>query len=639
MSNLCDWRRLRLQHRRPSNPWEVVIPPAFNARPARFRAHLRHALALGALAVVPLGAQEPAAPSTALDACGPGLISHVFVDNHSIFDLDQLQAGGVLRGVYKLANALHVKTRESFIRRELLFGVGDCLDPFLLEESERLLRQYVFMARVDIFAVPQSDGTQHVVVDTQDEWTTRVDFGPTFDDGIQLETLELSEENVAGLGAQASVFFRQRRERKELGARLNLPRLFGSRTDAAVSAGRTRAGRFLDQGMAYPFVGEVGRLALRQSYHRRDELFPYVVSGEGVDYSHLLLPLLDERAEISVAGRLGRPGSLTLLGVGITHEKLDFGGYPEGLEIARNNDFGNTDTAPTGLADLIRGQVHGAATTRLNVFVGQRNLRFARVRGLESLRGDQDIRLGTDVGLALGRSVGVLSGSQLPHADDLYGRLRLFAAHDPGTSFIFFSGALEGRQVFSRGVNGDGWRDVLGEIDLYGYVRSRKMPGQTFFARVSASGGWAMDTPFQLTMGGRGGIRGLNEEDFPGGRRVLLTFEDRILLNWPAPELFDLGLTLFGDAGRGWAAEVPWGVDSGWKGSVGAGLRLGFPSGTRGVARLDLAFPLGMDSSRGPIFRVTLLEILGVGAGFADAQVGRSRRMRVGPDYFTTDGR
>jgi hypothetical protein len=561
------------------------------------------------------------------------------VDNHSIFDLDQLAASGSLRGIYRLANTLHVKTRESFIRGELLFQVGDCLDPFLLEESERLLRQYVFMARVDIFAVPQPDGTQHVVVDTQDEWTTRIDFGPSFDGGFRVETLELSEENVAGRGAQASVFFRQRNERKELGARLNLPRLFGSRTDAAVSAGRTRVGTFLDQGVAYPFVGEVGRFAVRQSYHRRDELFPYVVSGDDVDYSHLLLPFLDERVEISTAVRVGRPGSFTLLGVGITREKLDFGGYPGSLEIARDNDFGDTDAAPAALADVVRGQVYAASTTRLNFFVGQRNLRFTRVRGLDALRGDQDIRLGTDVGLTLGRSVGFLSGTSLAHADDLYGRLRVFAAHDPGTSFLFFSGALEGRQIFARGAGGDGWRDVLGEIDLYGYLRSRKTPGQTFFARISASGGWATDTPFQLTLGGRRGVRGLAEEDFPGGRRLVLTLEDRIVMPWPVPELLDLGFTLFADAGRMWAGEVPWGVDSAWRGAVGAGIRFGFPSGTRGLVRMDLAFPLGAEASGSPIFRVTLLELLGISTGFVDPQMTRSRRMTVGPDYFTTDRR
>ena len=591
------------------------------------------------MAVAPLGAQEPSPSPATPGACAPGLISNVFVDNHSIFDLDQLEASGRLRGVYKVANALHVKTRESFIRRELLFAVGDCLDPFLLAESERLLRQYTFLARVDIFAVPQPDGSQHVLVDTQDEWTTRIDFGPSFDGGFYLEALELSEENVAGRGAQASIFYRQRKERKEVGARLGLPRVFGTRTDAALSAGSTRIGSFVDQGIAYPFVGEVGRVAVRQAFHHRDELFPYVTSGEGVDYSHLLLPFLDERAEISVAGRLGRPGSLTLLGLGLTFDKLDFGEYPSNLEVARDNDFENTDPAPDGLEGIIDGQVHPASTTRLNFFVGQRNLRFARVRGLDALRGDQDIRLGTDVGLTLGRSVGALSGSSLPHADDMYARVRLFAATNAGTSFLFFNGALEGRQVFSGGANGEGWRDVIGEVDLYGYLRSWKTPGQTFFARASASGGWSMDTPFQLTLGGRRSVRGLQEEELPGGRRLLFTLEDRIVLRWPAPELFDLGLTVFADAGRIWAGDVPWGVDSGWKGTLGAGLRFGFPSGTRGVVRMDLAFPMGMGNARGPIFRVTLAEFLGLSAGFVDPQVARSRRTTVGPDYFTTDRR
>jgi len=544
-----------------------------------------------------------------------------------------------MQGFYRLANALHVKTREQFIRKELLFQEGDCHDPFLLEESGRILRSYVFIARADVFSVEQPDGTYHVVVDTQDEWTTRMDLGVSFDGGLQLEALEVSEENLGGVGVQAAVFLRQRKERKDLGARLVLPRLLGTRADGALSAGRTRDGTFVEQRIAYPFVGEVGRMAFRQAFHRRDELFPYVASGSGTDYSHLLLPFVDERLELSVAGRLGEPGSLTLLGIGLSRETLRFRNFPGSLEIARDNDFGNTLPAPAGSDLLVSSQAHESSTTRLNLFVGQRNVRFAQVQGLDALNGIQDIRLGTDVGLTLGRSIGVLSPSGLPSADDLYGRLRVFASHDPGTSYLFFSGGLEGRQVFSRGVNGDGWRDVIGEADLYGYVRSRRMPGHTFFTRVSAAGGWSMDTPFQLTLGGRSAVRGFQEEDFPGARRLLFTLEDRFFLRWPAPDLLDLGFTVFADAGRIWAGQVPFGVDSGWKGAVGGGIRFGFPAGTRGVVRMDLAFPLGVENTRGPIFRVTLYELLGLVTGFQDPDVARSRRITVGPDYFTTDRR
>ena len=596
-------------------------------------------LALGVLAVASpptLVAQAGPLPAA---ACTGGRITSIFVDNHSIFDVDELGGGPFLRGFYNLANALHVKTRESFIRDELLFRVGDCYDPFILAESERILRGYVFIAKADVFGIRQADGSYHVVVDTQDEWTTRVDLGVSFDGGLQLEVLEVSEENVAGVGAQAAVFIRQRKERRDVGARLALPRLFGSRADGAVSAGRTRDGNFVEERLAYPFVGEVGRVAVRQTYWRRDELFPYVVAGRDVDYSHLLLPFVDERFEISVAGRLGAPGSLTLLGAGISRESLDFQDYPGSLEIARDNDFGNTAPAPEGSEALIAPQTHAAATTRFNLFVGQRNLRFVQDRGLDPLNGVQDLQLGFDVGLTLGRSLDFLSSSHLPSADDLYGRLRVFAGHNPGSAYLFFAAGLEGRQVFSGGANGDGWRDVIGEVDLYGYFRSARLPGHTVFARASGAGGWSMDTPFQLTLGGRTGVRGLAEEDFPGARRILFSLEDRIYLRWPAPDAFDMGLTLFADAGRTWAGHVPFGQDSGWRGAVGAGLRLGFPAGTRGLMRMDLAFPVGMVNSEGPIFRVTIFELLGIFSGFQDPDLARSRRISVGPDYFTTDVR
>ncbi len=638
MSNLPGVSRLHslvLEKRVP----EVTIPSRHPATAAHRRTRLWLVAAAAPLLALPSARAAAQDLPVADSVCPAGRITHIFVDNHSIFDVDELGGGRLMRGFYNLANTLHVRTRQSFIRGELLFREGDCYDPVLLEESGRILRNYISIARADVFAVDQPDGTKHVVVDTQDEWTTRVDLGVSVDEGLQLEVLEISEENVAGRGAQAAVFIRQRKERKDLGARLTLPRLFGSRTDAAVSAGRTRDGSFVQQRVAYPFVGEVGRVALRETYHRRDELFPYAASGTALDYSHLLLPFRDERFELSVAGRLGDPGSLTLLGVGVSLETLEFRDFPGSLEIARDNDFGKTAPAPAGSADRIAAQTHEASTARLNLFVGQRNLRFAQARGLDALDGAQDIQLGTDVGLTLGRSVGALSGSGRPSADDLYGRLRVFAGHDPGSSFLFFAAGLEGRQVFSGGVNGDGWRDVIGEADLYGYVRAPGLPGHTFFARASGAGGWSMDTPFQLTLGGRTGVRGLHEEDFPGARRILFSAEDRVFLRWPAPDALDLGLTLFADAGRSWHGGVPFGVDSGWRGSLGGGLRVGFPAGTRGLMRLDLAFPVGTQDGRDPIFRVTIFELLGIFSGFQDPDVARSRRITVGPDFFTTDRR
>ncbi len=586
---------------------------------------------LGCTAITAAVAQD--VQSQVIDSptvCETGRISNIFVDNRSIYEIIDRDP---LRWFYRLANALHINTSEGFILREVLFSEGECLNPLLLEESYRILESYPFIGTADVYPIAQPDGTYHVVIDTQDEWTTQFDLGVSFDQGLQLDRINLTEENLLGRGVRAEVFMRRRREQRDRGFRLQEPRLFGTRTDANFGWGRTRSGDFLEQGINYPFVGEVGRFALRQVYTRQDQVFTYSAADDP-DFTNVLLPYHDEWAEVSVAGRLGRPGNLTLLGVGMTRERIEFQEFPDGLEITIENDFGNTIAAPATVNDVVANQTQARSATRVNIMLGKRNLRFARLRGLDALDGELDVQLGTDLGVTVGRSIGLLSLDGVPSPDDIFGRVRLFAGHDPGSSLVFARFAAEGRRLR----NGDNaWRDVIGEFDLYSYVRTERIPGQTVFLRASASGGWSVEGPFQLTLGGRDALRGFREEHAPGARRLLFTVEDRIFVRWPWPNLLDLGFTLFADAGRVWSGDVPYGVDSGWKGTVGFGLRFATPAGSRRGGRIDLALPLGDATSHGPVFRVTLIELLGIGPGFSDFQLERSRRTRAGPDYLVTE--
>jgi len=565
------------------------------------------------------------AQNDSAQVCPHGRISQILIDNHSIFETGDRGADGSASWIERLANALHVKTRASFIRRELLFREGDCYDPFLLEESGRLLRQYSFLAQADVEAVDEPDGNKQVVVRTKDDWTTKVDLGVSVDRGLRLEVLDVSEENLLGRGILASAFLRQRDERRDIGGRLRVPHFLGTRFIASLQAGRTRVGTFVDQSMAYPFLGEVGRVSLYQIYRRYDELFPYATSGEQ-PFSHVLLPLLDKRLEIRAAGRVGHPGNLTTLGLGISRSTLDFDGFPANVEIARNSNFSATDSAPTGVADLLVGQARGYSITSVELLIGQSNVHFRRVRGLDALDGETDVRLGTQFDGSVGRSVGVRPEVGQAHTETMNAGGRLYGAGGIGPSLLLGNLELQGRQFLSGGPARNGWSDVIAELDLYAYLRSRRLPHQTVFARVSGGGGWNMTTPFQLTLGGRSNLRGLTINDFPGGRRLIFTVEDRVFVPWPMPRVFDTGFTLFGDAGRVWAGDVPYGIDSGWRGTLGFGLRFGFPAGTRNVLRADLAFPVGVPGFRSPVFRITLKELLGLTAGFEDPQLQRSRR-------------
>ncbi len=578
-----------------------------------------------------LGVLAVSAHDASAQECPTGRISNIFVDSHSIFDMSQLEEDTRFRWVYGIANSLHARTRADFLEAELLLHVGDCADPFLLEESERILRQYDFLARVDVYAVPQPDGSQHIVVDTQDEWSTRVDLRFRFDTGVDFEGVNVMEENFLGRGMLLGAFWRNRRELRDVGGGVSLPRTFGTRLNSSLLLGTTRVGGFERQGFTYPFVGEVGHWAAREVYSHREDLFSYALEDDPT-LSHVVIPVEAERGEVTVAGRVGRAGSLMLFGVGISRELLSFPNVANRVEVVTDSDFGNRTPASPEIATEAQRLTRETATTRLNFLIGKRNIRFQREIGLDALRGVQDVPLGTEIALTFGKSVGFLGSDGPREVDDIFTRLRLFGGAAPGRWILTAGVSVEGRRYSDdEPADRTGWRDVLGEADAYVYWRPTGNSGShTVFARLSAAGGWNMDTPLQLTLGGPEQLRGFHLDRFPGGRRVVATVEDRIVLGWTGGGLLDFGMTLFGDLGRTWKGDVPFGMDSGWQSTVGAGVRFGFPKGTRSVARIDIAVPAnGPDAFRRPVLRFTALEFLGFRHGFADVQMRRSRRTGV----------
>ncbi len=118
----------------------------------------------------------------------------------------------------------------------------------------------------------------------------------------------------------------------------------------------------------------------------------------------------------------------------------------------------------------------------------------------------------------------------------------------------------------SEGGGGAGWKDIFAEAALLLYWQPKGERFHTLLLRVSGDGGWAVETPFQLTLGGRTALRGYRGEEYPGAHRLLMTLEDRIYLPSPSPGLFDLGLAFFLDVGNMWAGEAPFGLNSGWVG-------------------------------------------------------------------------
>ncbi len=568
--------------------------------------------------------------------CPEGRISYIFIDNNSIFDLSELDPDASLRWVYRLANRLHVRTRENFIRKELLFRVGECVDALLLEESERLLRAYRFIGDADVFAIPQPDGDQHVNVYTRDEWTTKVDMGLRVDDGIKIEGIELTEENFMGQGIMVRGFLKKDKEVQDLGLEVSTPRLFRSRWDARVSVGNTRTGNFFEESLTYPFLGEVGRVGARQSFLWRETVFSYSTNGHP-EYTHLLLPFLDQRWDVAVGWRFGQPGDLTVVGAGVSRESIQFRDFPATSEYVVNKDFSNTLPVDSVGQLEIQRQVMSRRANRVNFFLGKRNIRYVTRRGLDALRGVQDVAVGTEVFVGLGKAWDALQEGGGISTDDLHTQASVFFGGARDGWIVNAQATAEARRVSGQRTSSSDWKDVFAEADVILYWQPNGNQFHTFLFRASATGGWSVETPFQLTLGGRENLRGFRDEAYPGARRVVMTLEDRIFLPSPSPGLVDLGLAFFADLGHMRAGDAPFGTDSEWVGTVGAGLRLGLPPGTSNTIRIDLAFPVGGRAQlKDLILRVNLRELIGLLPGLTDRQLLRSLRSGVRPTFVTT---
>jgi hypothetical protein len=585
--------------------------------------YLRHTLTLLAL----LGATS--AMALAGQVCPQGEVSAVLVTPHSIFDTDASTDRGALSMFYNVANGLHADTNENFLRGELLLGVGDCYDPFLADESERLIRQLDFIDRAEVSGVPQPDESVHVIVETWDRWTLQLNVRVRLEEGFEFNGVDVAERNLFGRGMTLGGFYRKNRERLAVGGNFATNRLLGTRWDARLQAARTRVGSSIQQGFFYPFVGEVGRYAAVQSFVREKDLFSYNLPAGGT-FTHVVQPYRQLSSEITVAGRIGRPGRLTILGGGLSTERWEYSTFSKGAEVVRNRDFDNAEPAPPEISDILAPRHRDYSTTRVNLVLAQRNLSFQQRDRLDALMGLQDVPVGAEAALVLGRSIPVLRSSTVSDDSDFFGRIRVFGGLAPGRWVLASAISIEGRQILGGTENG--WKDVLGEVDLYSYWRPTETSRHTLFARVSGAGGWSMTGPFQLTLGGTSAMRGYSVDDLPGGRRLIATLEDRIYLGSPGGDFMDLGMTAFIDVGSIWAGEAPFGADSGLLATAGAGLRIGVPSGTRGVTRVDIAFPLnGPDAFSGPTFRITRSETLGLRRGVEDRQLNRSRRPGVGP--------
>jgi hypothetical protein len=479
-----------------------------------------------------------------------------------------------------VVRSVHTTTRLDLIRRYLLMARGDACTERRRTESERILRAQPFLADASVQAFADSDGVD-LEVRTIDETSTIVGAAVTSSSPF-VTSARLGSSNLEGNGVYLAGNWRHDpRFRDGYGLRYTDYQLGAMPYILGLEGQQDPLGEHWEVESAYPFLTDLQRHAWSV---RAGSSNDYVFFSPQRDESHALNFV---RRYFDVGGivRLGPPGRLGLFGASLTGDQTMPGTVPILI-----TPIGGLDDTTSAFLDRYTDE----RSVRANVLVGVRNIDFVRVRGFDALTATQDIPVGFQIGTQFGHSLTSLGGRD----------------RDNFLSGDFYLGAAGQRHAVRLQAQGQArhnndlheWESVVTSGRGAYYMKISET--QTAITSIEWSGGWRMRVPFALTLGNqRGGVRGYADATSPGGQRAIARFEDRHLLGSPWG-LGDMGAAFFADAGRLWAADVPFGESTPVRTSIGFSLLASAPPRSARLWRLDLAFPINPGRPRRLEFRV-----------------------------------
>lgn len=522
-------------------------------------------------------------PATLLHAQG-AVRTQVRCDGQTITEVVIVSQAPGFGGIFarspflgRLVTSLHVTTAPSVIRNFVLLQKGEKCSPLLRSESERILRAMPFIADANVTAYQDGMDGVKVEVVTVDEPSLIGSVGLE-NDAPFLTGLTLGTQNLLGNAVFASASWRDGFfYRDRYAGRYTNYQLFGKPYQLQLAAARRELGGEYVVEVAYPFLTDVQRSAWRVSGGETDE-FARFLRPRGTASS------LEVRRRFADAGamlRVGSTGLLGLLGAQLSYEAST----PSSAPVLVTDSGLMADTTSS-----LVGRYSTSRSARVNMLMGLRHVRFVRVTGFDALNGPQDLRVGTQLGVTVGHS---LPASRGIARNEKYMSANVYFGVGGQRSYAAVQGEVEGRK--SRETRG--WDDVLTSGRVAWYLKPH--PRHLLSADMMWGGGWSARIPYQLDLGARrGGLRGYDDVELGGARRMITRLEER----WRVGNFrgsADAGVGVFTDFGRVWAGDVPLGMNSGFRQSVGFSLMAAVPPRSQRMWRLDLAIPVDhRDGSR-----------------------------------------
>lgn len=500
--------------------------------------------------------------AAALEANG-ATISTVTINAQNIFDLDDPEED---KALFRLMNRLHVRTRDSVIRRQLLFAPGQPFRQQLLDESGRLLRETAYLYDAEISLTYCDPETVHILVTTQDVWTLKPGFTLSRSGGESRVGFDLQEDNFLGRGGSVRFVRRIDEERRSTEVGYADRNIGGRWISLATTIADNSDGHVFDFGIERPFYAldtrwAVGGRVLDEK--REDQVYSL---GDEIGKF---------RQDIEYFDVFG--GGSTGLHDGGVHRWLG------GLVVDRR-EFGNVDgSVDAALIPDDRKLIYPYVEYQ---FIEDR---FLRAENLDQIYRTEDLTLGARVRMQLGLLAKPLGADR---SGIVFSGLASRGYGDPARMVWDFSVHGEGRLE-----DGELNNAIVGGSAVW-YLRQSQR--RLLFAALRGDVSERLDLDNPLEIGGDDGLRGYPLRYQRGDARAQFTVEQRYFTDYYLWRLFRVGGAVFFDAGRVWG-DNPYGDGSenlGLLKDIGFGLRLGSTRSSIGrMIHIDVAFPLDGDRS------------------------------------------
>lgn len=494
---------------------------------------------------------------------------------------------GDLSTLYQTANDLKMSTKEFVVRRELLFSAGDPLDPFVVAETERLLRNISFLRSIEI--IPELDGEfVDITVSVQDVWTLIPQFSYSSGDGQEQQTIGLVESNLGGLAQRLGLLYEKDEDREAIEAVWSHRRFLDSPNQFTVGLFDRDDGERLLAYYGNPFRSVLQRESWALSSEVADTIGRLFEGGsERYIYRR---DSGDFQAQYTIA-RGNLETSPYRLSFGYRYQDEQFSEADEGDFDALNIDPTTVSRDPALLAEDRRfsGPLFSFSYLEPN---------FITRRYIDRFERPSDYNLGPSFSATT-----FLAPDVFGSRDDA---LVLSATANRGLEVCDRSFFRYEFGVASR-FQEDEFRNSLfrGEAKYYRmmgplflgdvYLGSHTLAGNIFFDYGSR-----LDLDREFLLGGNNALRGYEAKTFTGDKRMALNIEDRIHIAEDVWQLVSFGAAVFLDAGGTTSSDFGEIVSHELHSNIGFGLRLAFPRSSSGrVFRIDVAFPLrdGPDGS------------------------------------------